>query len=41
VLTHARGLDRALELKLAPPAANLRCAQRGDELRGFGAQLLG
>ena len=41
VLAHAGGLDRALELQLAPPAADLRRAQRGDQLRGLGAQLLG
>ena len=41
VLGHAGGLDGALELHLAPPAADLRRAQRGDQLGGLLLQLLG
>ena len=37
---HAGELDDALELHLAPPAAHVRCAQRGDEAAGLLSQQL-
>ena len=38
---HAGQLHDPLQLQLAPPAADLRGAQRGDQLPGLALQLLG
>ena len=40
VVEHAGELDDALQLHLAPAAADVGGAQRGDEAAGLGAQLL-
>ena len=40
VVEHAGELDDALQLHLAPAAADVRGAQRGDEAAGLGAELL-
>jgi hypothetical protein len=40
VVEHARELDDALQLHLAPATANVRGAQRGHEAAGLGAEPL-
>ncbi len=41
VLDQPGDLDGPFQLQLAPPAAHLRCPQRGDQLRGLGTQPVG